>query len=134
MSISKQNPNITYFQESLSKSKNRTKPEKNTLFYTWTMANKIIQWNIRSIKPNLNELLLLIGNVCPTVICLQETFLKEKDNITICNFTSYNYVNNNTDRAAGGTSILIHKKSPNEEYNLTQIFKLQLHQPHYIAP
>ena len=61
-------------------------------------------------KPNLNELLLLIGNLCPTVICLQDTVLKEKDNITIHNFTSYDYVNNNTDRAMGGISILIHNK------------------------
>ena len=63
-------------------------------------------------KPNLNELLLLIGNLYPTVICLQETFLKEKNNVTIHNFTSYNYVNNNTERASGSTSILIHNKIP----------------------
>ena len=81
------------------------------------MAYKIIQWNIRGIKSNLNELLLLIGNLCPTVICLQETFLKEKD-ITIRNFTSYDYVNNNTDRALGSTSILIHNKIPQSRIQL----------------
>ena len=82
------------------------------------MANKIIQWNIRGMKPNLNELLLLIGNLCPTVICLQETFLKEKDTITIHNLTSYDYVNNNTDRASDGTSILIHNKIPQSRIQL----------------
>ena len=56
-------------------------------------------------KPNLNEPLLLIGS-----LCLQETFLKE--NVTIRNFTSYSYIYiyNNTDRALGGTSILINYK------------------------
>ena len=69
-------------------------------------------------KPNLNELLLLIGNLHPTVICLQETFLKEKDNITIHNFTSYKCVNNYTDRALGGTSILLLNKIPQRRIQL----------------
>ena len=45
-----------------------------------------------------------------------QTFLKEKD-ITICNFT-YDYVNNNTDRALGGTSILINNKIPQSRIQL----------------
>ena len=63
-------------------------------------------------KRNLNEPLLLIGSLCPMMICLQETFLKENDNVTICNFASYNYIDNNTNRASGGTSILINNKIP----------------------
>ena len=43
------------------------------------------------------------------MICLQKAFLN--DNVTICNFTSYNYINN-TDRASCSTSILIHNKIP----------------------
>ena len=46
------------------------------------------------------------------MICLQETFLKENDNVTIFNFTSYNYINNNADRTSGGASILITNKIP----------------------
>ena len=62
------------------------------------MANKIIQWNIRGMKPNINELLLLIMRFCPAVVCLQETFLKDTDNININNFTSYDYIKHNNDR------------------------------------
>ena len=82
------------------------------------MANKILQWNIRGMKPNLNELLLLIMGFCPAVVCLQETFLKETDKIDINNYTSYNYINTNTDRASGGTSILINNKIPQQEIEL----------------
>ena len=46
------------------------------------------------------------------MICLQETFLTENDNVTIHNFFSYNYINNNTGRASGGTAILINNKIP----------------------
>ena len=46
------------------------------------------------------------------MICLQETFLKKNDNVTIRNFTSYDYINNNADRVSGSTSILINNKIP----------------------
>ena len=36
--------------------------------------NKIIQWNIRGTKANLDELTLIIKNLYPCVICCQETF------------------------------------------------------------
>ena len=45
------------------------------------MGRKIIQWNCRGLKANINELLFLTQ--CPSIICLQETFLKQNDNINI---------------------------------------------------
>ena len=105
---------------------------KTTHSYIGTMANKIIQWNIRSMKQNLNELLLLIGSLCPMMICLQETFMKENDNVTICNFASYNYINNSTDRALGGTSILINNKILQCRILLNTNLQAVAHQPLYI--
>ena len=82
------------------------------------MANKIIQWNLRGMKANYNELLLLIMGICPAVVCLQETFLKETDNININNFTSYNYINTNNERASGGTSVIVNNRVPQSEIDL----------------
>lgn len=55
------------------------------------MANKIIHWNARSVKANRNELLLFIADLCPAVIYLQETFLRDNENIDIKNYTSNNF-------------------------------------------
>ena len=82
------------------------------------MANKIIQWNCRGLKPNYNELLLLIMGLCPAVICLQETFLKAEDNKTIKDFTLYNFIKTAGERASGGTSILINNKIPQSAIHL----------------
>ena len=76
------------------------------------MTNKILQWNIRGIKANLNELILLIAGICPAIICLQETFLKENNTTNIKHYTFYNYINKDTDRASGGTSILVKNEIP----------------------
>ena len=39
----------------------------------------IIQWNCRGLKANYNEVLILMSLFSPSVICLQETFLKQSD-------------------------------------------------------
>ena len=43
----------------------------------------IIQWNCRGLKANYNEILILTTLLSPTVFCLQETFLKNTDNIIL---------------------------------------------------
>ena len=45
--------------------------------------SKIIQWNCRGFKINLNELSLLIHKFNPVAFCLQETHLKQSDNVTL---------------------------------------------------
>ena len=52
----------------------------------WFFMPIIIQWNINGLQANREELDLLFSNLDPTVICLQETFLKENNNI---NFKCY---------------------------------------------
>ena len=50
------------------------------------MTHKIIQWNCRGYKANHDELLLLIAELNPTAICLQETFKKHSDKLNIKTF------------------------------------------------
>ena len=51
------------------------------------MSNKIIQWKCRGIRANYEELLLLLNKDNLKVVCLQETFLKDK-NSSLCRATS----------------------------------------------
>ena len=47
------------------------------------MSNKILHWNCRGIQANYEELLLLLNKYNPKVVCLQETFLKDKNQLNI---------------------------------------------------
>ena len=70
-------------------------------------GSKIIQWNCRGLKANINELLLFLTEESPSIICLQETFLKLYDNINIRNYEMFNYTHDSRGRASGGVSVLI---------------------------
>ena len=83
------------------------------------MGRKIIQWNCRGLKANINELLLLITQECPSIICLQETFPKHWDNINIRNCEMFNYTHGSGGRAFGGVSVLIRKDIPHSKINIT---------------
>ena len=43
----------------------------------------------------------------PSVICLQETFLKQSDNVSFRDFNMFNYICLDGQRASGGTSIMV---------------------------
>ena len=79
------------------------------------LTSKIIQWNCRGLKPNYNEVLLLLT----LVICLQETFLKPDDNITFKGYNLYNCIYTEGHKPSGGSSILIHSLCPQRELKLT---------------
>ena len=53
-----------------------------TLF-NMDFKHKIIQWNCRGLKPKFDEIKLLLSQHKSSVICLQETFLKRDDTITL---------------------------------------------------
>ena len=53
------------------------------------MTNSVIQWNCRGLRPNFDELSILIVKHNPLAVCLQETFLKDTDNITVRGFNLY---------------------------------------------
>ena len=70
---------------------------------------KIIQWNCRGIKTNFNELKVLTQTHNPSIIALQETHLKETDNLSLKNYHMYNTFSPDgpEERAKGGSSLLI---------------------------
>ena len=82
------------------------------------MDNTIIQWNCRGLRANYNEILLLLTKFNPSVVCLQETFLKQTDNVLFKNYAVFNYISNQGDKASGGTSIVINNRFPHSQVNL----------------
>ena len=72
-------------------------------------STKILQWNCRGIKVNFNELKLLCKEHNPLAFALQETHLKESDNITFRSYDMYNTYSpiDENDRAKGGSSLFV---------------------------
>ena len=82
------------------------------------MSNKIIQWNCREIRAYNEELLLFLNKYNPKVVCLQETFLKVKNQFKIKHFQSYNTLYKDGHRAPLGVSILVRKDIPQQQINI----------------
>ena len=80
--------------------------------------HKIIQWNCRGLKPNFNEVSLLISEYNPSVFCFQETFLKPDDNISLKGFNIYNYVHTDCLRPSGGAAIFVKSSFPQRKIDL----------------
>ena len=76
------------------------------------MTNSVIQWNCRGLRPNFDELSILIVKHNPLAVCLQETFLKDTDNITVRGFNLYHKCQETENRASGGVSILVNENVP----------------------
>jgi exonuclease III len=76
----------------------------------------IIQWNCRGVKPNYEEIKSLLCDHCPIAVCLQETFLKDTDNISFKGYDFYSItsVSQRDGRAIGGSAILVKKGIPHE--------------------
>ena len=53
------------------------------------LKHKIIHWDYRGLKPNCNEVPLLISEYNPSVFCFQEAFLKPDDTISLKGFNIY---------------------------------------------
>ena len=76
------------------------------------MTNSVIQWNCHGLRPNFDELSLLIVKYNPLAVCLEETFLKNTDNITVRGFNLYHKCQETENRASGGVSILVNENIP----------------------
>ena len=75
-------PEVTDIADQNSETKQIKTDQRQNINPNWlTMGQKIIQWNCRGLKGNINELLLLKTQECPAVTCLQETFFKQGDNL-----------------------------------------------------
>ena len=88
------------------------------LFSSMDFKHKIIQWNCRGLKPNFNEVSLLISEYNPSVFCFQETFLKPDDNISLRGFNIYNYVHTDCLRPSGGASVFVKSSFPQRKIDL----------------
>ena len=82
------------------------------------MTTEILQWNCRGIKANYENLELLILELNPKIICLQETFLKPSDSLTIPNYSSIHKMMDNPRKASGGTSIFVRRDIPFGNFNI----------------
>ena len=83
-----------------------------------TKIKKHGPWNCCGYKANYDKLLLLIAELNPTAICLQETFKKHSDKLNIKTFEQYDYMHNTGQRASGGVSILIRKDIPQNKISI----------------
>jgi len=81
----------------------------------------ILQWNIRGLQANTEELDLFSFNLDPTVICPQETFLKENKN-TKFNFKYFFSCHRHASEANGivhgGSSVLVKPSTPHRQIKL----------------
>ena len=64
------------------------------------------------LRPNFDELSILIVKHNPLAVCLQETFLKDTENITLRGFNLYHKCQETENRASGGVSILVNENVP----------------------
>ena len=72
-------------------------------------TDKIIQWNCRGLKVNFIEITQLVKALNPIALCLQETHLKtsDKDKISLKHYSLYSTYSDDSERAAGGSSIFM---------------------------
>ena len=78
----------------------------------------IIQWNYRGLKSNFDEFSLLIKDHEPVAVCLQDTFLKRQDDISIKYHSVYNKVFTKGEKARGGVSIIVNNNIPDKVISL----------------
>ena len=87
-------------------------PKKKLPPYFPLMTNSVIQWNCRGLRPKFDELSILTVKHNPLAVCLQETFLKDTDNINVRGFNLYHKCQETENRASGGVSILVNENIP----------------------
>lgn len=93
------------------------KPNKNTNNIT------ILQWNMNGFNKKYEEITLLIQDLNPDIICIQETNFKN-DNITnLANYDGYNKNRLDSARASGGVAIYVKTNYPSSQL-LIQRLKL----------
>ena len=80
--------------------------------------HKIIQWNCRGLKAKFEEICVLQQEENPSVFCLQETFLKTVDNISLKGFNSYHHIHTDCQKPSGGSSIFVKSSCPQRKINL----------------
>ena len=88
------------------------------MLFDMDFKHKIIQWNCRGLKTKFEEICVLQQEENPSVFCLQETFLKTVDNISIKGFNSYHHIHTDCQKPSGGSSIFVKSSCPQRKINL----------------
>ena len=79
----------------------------------------ILQWNIRGLQTNREELDMLSSNLDLTVICLHETFLKENKNTNFKYYSSYHrYASEVNGIVHGGSGVFVKPTTPHRQIKL----------------
>ena len=95
-----------------------------------TRSPTFISWKWRGIRTNYEELQHLLTSHNPKIICLQETFLKKSNTIKFKNYTLYNHVKKDWNKASGCVSILVSNYIPQHDFELQAIpVKATIHKP-----
>ena len=81
-------------------------------------VNRIIQWNIRGIRANFEELSLISQNLQPVAICLQETLLKENSSFSFKNHSCYLKSSGLGDQACWGVAVIVNNSVPHRPVTL----------------
>lgn len=76
------------------------------------MNINIVQWNIKGYYTNLPHLQQVIDTIKPNIICLQETWLRETDNIRLNNFQQPPARFDRVNRARGGSCVFVENGIP----------------------
>jgi len=72
----------------------------------------ILQWNIRGLQANKEELDMLFSHIRPSIVCLQETFLKENKIMTFKGYSSYHTYDSEINGVAHvGSAILVNSST-----------------------
>ena len=82
------------------------------------MMATMIQWNCRGIRPNYDEVQILIQKYSPIIMCLQETKVKPNSNISFRNYIVHDK-SIDSEVAHGGVMILVSCTAPHSVIPLT---------------
>jgi len=83
------------------------------------IMSNIVQWNIRGLQANREDLNIVLSHLHSSIFCLQETFLKKSKIYTFKGFCCYHsYATEVNGIAHGGSSILIKSSTPHAQIGL----------------
>ena len=87
-----------------------------TYLLTHVFIMAFIQWNIRGLQANRQELSLLLSDTNADLVCLQETFLPDNTNTSFKTYSFYgkNSNSNNSSVTRGGVAILVKQTVPHK--------------------
>jgi len=72
----------------------------------------ILQWNINGFYKKPDELKIILTEIQPTIICLQETNFKNDNEGKLPNYTGYSKNRTEGSRASGGVTIAVKTEYP----------------------